>query len=41
MIQESVIKEYERLGVNLHKKSQASRIEKQSNGKLTVTFHNG
>ncbi|KAH8746910.1 hypothetical protein F5883DRAFT_700006 [Diaporthe sp. PMI_573] len=38
---ESVTKEYERLGVNLHKKSQASKIEKQSNGKLTVTFQNG
>lgn len=38
MIQESVTKEYERLGVKLHKKSQASKIEKQSDGKLTVTY---
>ncbi|RKK06568.1 Glutathione reductase [Fusarium oxysporum f. sp. narcissi] len=38
MIQEAVTKEYERLGVNLHKSSQASKIEKDSNGKLTVTY---
>ncbi|QPC61166.1 hypothetical protein HYE67_003397 [Fusarium culmorum] len=38
MIQEAVTKEYERLGVKLHKRSQASKIEKDSNGKLTVTY---
>lgn len=38
MIQESVTKEYERLGVKLHKRSQASKVEKDSNGKLTVTY---
>ncbi|RKK06640.1 Glutathione reductase [Fusarium oxysporum] len=38
MIQEAVTKEYERLGINLHKSSQASKIEKDSNGKLTVTY---
>lgn len=38
MIQESVTKEYERLGVNLHKNSQASKVEKDSNGKLTITY---
>ncbi|KAF7551072.1 hypothetical protein G7Z17_g5295 [Cylindrodendrum hubeiense] len=38
MIQESVTKEYERLGVNLHKRSAASKIEKNANGKLTVTY---
>lgn len=38
MIQEAVTKEYERLGVKLHKGSQASKVEKDSNGKLTVTY---
>ncbi|SPJ76401.1 probable glutathione reductase (NADPH) [Fusarium torulosum] len=38
MIQEAVTKEYERLGVKLHKRSQASKVEKDSNGKLTVTY---
>lgn len=38
MIQESVTKEYERLGVKLHKRSQASKVEKDSNGKLTITY---
>jgi glutathione reductase (NADPH) len=39
MIQESVTKEYERLGVNLHKQSQPTKIEKDpATGKLTVTY---
>ncbi|KAI1020756.1 hypothetical protein LB504_012061 [Fusarium proliferatum] len=38
MIQESVTEEYERLGVKLHKRSQASKVEKDSNGKLTITY---
>lgn len=38
MIQEAVTKEYERLGVKLHKRSQASKVEKDSNGKLTITY---
>lgn len=38
MIQESVTKEYERLGVHVHKESQASKIEKGADGKLTVTY---
>ncbi|RBR03574.1 hypothetical protein FVER53590_04856 [Fusarium verticillioides] len=38
MIQETVTKEYERLGVKLHKRSQASKVEKDSNGKLTITY---
>ncbi|KAF4945917.1 hypothetical protein FGADI_11577 [Fusarium gaditjirri] len=38
MIQESVTKEYERLGVKLHKRSQASKVEKDSNGRLTITY---
>jgi glutathione reductase (NADPH) len=38
MIQESVTKEYERLGVHLHKQSVATRIEKDADGKLTVTY---
>lgn len=41
MIQESVTNEYERLGVNLHKESQATKIEKGANGKLTVTYKDG
>lgn len=38
MIQESVTNEYERLGVKLHKESQVSKVEKDANGKLTVTY---
>ena len=38
MIQETVTKEYERLGVKLHKQSQATKVEKDANGKLTVTY---
>ncbi|KAK7413158.1 Glutathione reductase [Neonectria punicea] len=38
MIQESVTNEYGRLGVNLHKRSQVSKVEKDANGKLTVTY---
>ncbi|KAG5949776.1 GTP-binding protein gtr1 [Claviceps sorghi] len=38
MIQETVTKEYERLGVRVHKESQASKIDKGADGKLTVTY---
>ncbi|KHO01923.1 glutathione-disulfide reductase [Metarhizium album ARSEF 1941] len=38
MIQDTVTNEYERLGVRLHKESQATKIEKDANGKLTVTY---
>ncbi|KAJ4235731.1 Glutathione reductase [Fusarium solani] len=38
MIQESVTNEYERLGVKLHRRSQATKVEKDANGKLTVTY---
>lgn len=38
MIQETVTKEYERLGVNLHKQSQLSKVVKGDNGKLTLTY---
>ncbi|KAL7798338.1 glutathione-disulfide reductase [Trichoderma ceciliae] len=38
MIQESVTNEYERLGVRLHKESQATKVEKDANGKLSVTY---
>ncbi|KAH6983038.1 hypothetical protein BKA56DRAFT_484025 [Ilyonectria sp. MPI-CAGE-AT-0026] len=38
MIQESVTNEYKRIGVNLHKRSQATKVEKDANGKLTVTY---
>ncbi|QYT01112.1 Glutathione reductase [Trichoderma simmonsii] len=41
MIQETVTKEYERLGVNLHKQSQATKVEKAANGKLSVTYRDG
>lgn len=38
MIQETVTKEYGRLGINVHKESQATKVEKDANGKLTVTY---
>lgn len=41
IIQESVTNEYERLGVNLHKQSQATKVEKDANGKLSVTYKDG
>ncbi|KAG5988132.1 GTP-binding protein gtr1 [Claviceps lovelessii] len=41
MIQETVTKEYERLGVHVHKESQAAKIEKDADGKLTVTYRDG
>ncbi|GAO17476.1 hypothetical protein UVI_02000580 [Ustilaginoidea virens] len=41
MIQESVTKEYERLGVKLHKESQATKIAKDADGKLVVTYKDG
>ncbi|KAL6860382.1 Glutathione reductase [Amphichorda felina] len=41
MIQETVTKEYERLGVKLHKRSTTTKVEKDANGKLTVTYKSG
>ncbi|KAG6008337.1 GTP-binding protein gtr1 [Claviceps pusilla] len=41
MIQETVTKEYERLGVHVHKESQATKLEKDADGKLTVTYKDG
>lgn len=41
MIQETVTKEYERLGIKLHKRSQATKVDKDANGKLTVTYRDG
>lgn len=38
MIQETVTKEYERLGIKLHKRSNASKVEKDASGNLTVTY---
>lgn len=38
MIQETVTNEYERLGVHLHKRTNVSKVEKDANGKLTVTY---
>ncbi|KAL1865851.1 hypothetical protein VTK73DRAFT_5030 [Phialemonium thermophilum] len=40
MVQEVVTKEYERLGVKLHKKSGQSKVEKdEKTGKLTLHYH--
>jgi glutathione reductase (NADPH) len=41
MVQETVTKEYERLGVHLHRQSKPTRIEKDADGKLTVTWADG
>ncbi|KJZ80301.1 Glutathione reductase [Hirsutella minnesotensis 3608] len=38
MVQETVTKEYERLGVKLHKNTNPSKVERDANGKLTVTY---
>ncbi|RCI17054.1 hypothetical protein L249_2328 [Ophiocordyceps polyrhachis-furcata BCC 54312] len=38
MVQESVTREYERLGVRLHKRCNTSKVEKGSDGKLTITY---
>jgi glutathione reductase (NADPH) len=38
MIQETIVKEYERIGVHLHKNSSQSKVEKDSNGKLTLHY---
>ena len=42
MIQETVTKEYERLGVHVHKQSKISKVEKdEGTGRLTVDFSEG
>lgn len=39
MLQDTVTKEYERIGVNLHKKSEVSKVEKDAaTGKLAITY---
>lgn len=38
MIQESVTKEYERLGVHLHRRTNLQQVEKSLNGKLSLTY---
>ncbi|KAH7321212.1 hypothetical protein B0I35DRAFT_351858 [Stachybotrys elegans] len=38
MIQETVTREYERVGVNLHKRSNLTKVEQDANGKLTLTY---
>ena len=38
IIQEGVTKEYERLGVHLHKQSKPTKVEKDSEGRLTVSY---
>ncbi|KAK0704824.1 hypothetical protein B0H67DRAFT_497814 [Lasiosphaeris hirsuta] len=41
MVQEVVTKEYERLGVKVHKQSAATKVEKDANGKLTINYKEG
>ncbi|PHH86071.1 hypothetical protein CDD83_10792 [Cordyceps sp. RAO-2017] len=41
MIQEAVTAEYERLGVRLHRRSNASRVERAADGSLTVSYRDG
>lgn len=38
MVQETIVAEYERLGVHIHKNSDQSKVEKDSNGKLTIHY---
>lgn len=38
MVQEVITKEYERLGVHIHKKSSQSKVEKDANGRLTLSY---
>ncbi|KKA29093.1 hypothetical protein TD95_002780, partial [Thielaviopsis punctulata] len=38
MIQENMTKEYERVGVNIHKKTNLSKVEKAADGTLTLTY---
>ena len=38
MVQEAVTKEYERLGVHVHKQSGVTKIEKDAAGKLNLTY---
>ncbi len=38
MIQEAVTKEYERLGVHLHKRSGLTKVEKDADGKLSIAY---
>ncbi|KAM0486024.1 hypothetical protein ACHAPX_000725 [Trichoderma viride] len=41
MIQETATNEYDRLGVHVHRESQATKVEKAANGKLSVTYRDG
>lgn len=41
MIQDTVTKEYERIGLKLHKKSEVTNIERSADGKLSVTYGDG
>ncbi|PFH58555.1 hypothetical protein XA68_13533 [Ophiocordyceps unilateralis] len=38
MVQESVTREYERLGIRLHKRCNTTKVEKGADGKLTVSY---
>lgn len=38
LIQETITKEYQRLGVHLHKQSSVSKVEKDASGKLTLQY---
>lgn len=41
MVQEAIVSEYERVGVHIHKNSSQSKVEKDSNGKLTIHYKEG
>lgn len=41
MIQQVSVKEYERIGVKVHKKSQLTSVEKDAAGKLAINFKEG
>lgn len=38
MVQDAIVSEYERVGVKIHKNSSQSKVEKDSNGKLTLHY---
>ncbi|KAL1889771.1 Glutathione reductase [Ceratocystis pirilliformis] len=40
MIQENMTKEYERIGINMHKKTNLTKVEKAADGTLTLFYKN-
>jgi len=38
LVQETITKEYERLGVHIHKQSKQTKVEKDENGKLVIHY---